>query len=138
MGWMGEGGVCMCAWDRAYVWREMGEGGWGVCMCAWDSVYIWREMGEGGVCPSDLPRSRPLVRVALPAILFARPFPFTPAYPVFSTGSLACTGNRSCDMLGSYLGCGWWMGRDDPQNTHTGTSAHIQDVEQSGEILMWF
>ena len=114
-----EGGVCMCAWDSAYVWREMGEGGGvclyvcmaqcicmerdgergggAVCMCAWGSVYVWREMGEGGVCPLDLPRSRPLVRVALPAILFARPFPFTPAYPVFSTGSLACTGNRSCD-----------------------------------------
>ena len=30
---------------------------------------------------SDLPRSKPLVRVALPASLSARSFPFSPAYP---------------------------------------------------------
>ena len=26
-----------------------GERGGGVCMCAWDSVYVWREMGGGGM-----------------------------------------------------------------------------------------
>ena len=46
-----EGGVCMCAWDSAYVWREMGEGGGGVFVCVHGTVHMYGERwGRGGGC----------------------------------------------------------------------------------------
>ena len=44
-----EGGVCMCAWDSAYVWREMGEGGRGcLYVCMAQCICMERDGGRGG------------------------------------------------------------------------------------------
>ena len=46
-----EGGVCMCAWDSAYVWREMREGGGGcLYVCMAQCVCMERDGGRGGGC----------------------------------------------------------------------------------------